>query len=317
MSTPTSWPAFGWADWFRQLLVGPRELDRSTLRYLQEYAASPQAVVAVRLVDRWFDRSSGHWRALTGDVHAHRRDSEFRVYLAVLFFASLLITWFLWTDNAFGFGTSVRSGVFNAVSLGTSTGFGNATESGSPGDFVIWASAAQIVLLFLFVVGGSTGSTSGGIKVMRVQVLFGHTLRAVRRSEQPRAVIPVMRAQGAGALVFISSLAALRGSGGYSYVSYEASKAALCRLSQSLAVENARYNVRSNTVLPGMIDTPHVSAFIGGAVDPAALAAERAAKTPMGRQGTAWDVAEAALFLASDESRMITAQSFIVDAGLS
>ena len=103
----------------------------------------------------------------------------------MLLVATALIVFFLWTDNGYGFGTSLRSGLFNAVSLGTSTGFGNATGPGSPGDFVIWAPAGQIVLLVLFVVGGSTGSTSGGIKVMRVQVLFGHTLRAVRRSEQP------------------------------------------------------------------------------------------------------------------------------------
>ena len=148
-----------------------------------------------------------HWQALTGDRGAHRRDAEFRTYLTVLAAAALLITWFLWASDGLGFGTSLRAGLFNAVSLGTSTGFGNATEPGSPGDFVVWASAAQIVLLCLFVVGGSTGSTSGGIKVMRVQVLFGHALRAVRRSEQPRAVIPVKHGHRAVAEDIVARMA--------------------------------------------------------------------------------------------------------------
>ena len=149
-----------------------------------------------------------HWKALTGTPFAHGRDSEFRTYLTVLLVATMLITWFLWTDNAFGFGASLRAGVFNAVSLGTSTGFGNATGPGSNGDFVIWAPAAQIVLLCLFVVGGSTGSTSGGIKVMRAQVLFAHAMRAVRRSEQPRAVIPVKHGRHAVAEDIVDKVAA-------------------------------------------------------------------------------------------------------------
>ena len=87
--------------------------------------------------------------------------------------------------------SAIRSGVFNAVALGTSTGFGNATGPGSAGDFVVWVAGAQLVLLFLMVVGGSTGSTSGGIKIMRMQVLGLVAVRSVRRSQQPRALIPV------------------------------------------------------------------------------------------------------------------------------
>lgn len=132
-----------------------------------------------------------HWRACTGEAGAHLRDSEFRSYLFVLALASSLIVTLLWIDGGFGWTTAVRSGVFNAVALGTSTGFGNATGPGSPGDFVVWVAGAQLVLLFLMVVGGSTGSTSGGIKIMRMQVLGLIAVRSVRRSQQPRAVIPV------------------------------------------------------------------------------------------------------------------------------
>lgn len=130
-----------------------------------------------------------------------------------------------------------------------------------------------------------------------------------------RALLAEMRAQGAGAFVFVSSLAAVR-SGLYSYVSYEASKAALCRLSASLAAENARYGVRSNTVVPGLIDTPHVTAFIADGADATEVAAARAKMAPMGRQGTAWDVAEAALYLASDAAGYVTGVDLRVDGGL-
>lgn len=132
-----------------------------------------------------------HWRAARGELRAYRHDSEFRAYIWMLTLAVLVVAVVLILDSPYSVGTSLRTGAFNVVSLGTSTGYGNATGSGSAGDFVVWAPAAQIVLLCLFVSGGSTGSTSGGIKIMRVQVLFSHTLRSIRRTQHPRAVLPV------------------------------------------------------------------------------------------------------------------------------
>lgn len=131
-----------------------------------------------------------------------------------------------------------------------------------------------------------------------------------------RAVIPPMRAAGGGALTYVSSLAAVM-SGPYAYTSYEVSKAALCRLSRSVARENAAHNIRANVILPGMIDTPHVMRFVDSDTDPATLAANRAAAVPMGRQGSAMDVANAAVFLASDEAGYITGAELRVDGGLS
>ena len=132
-----------------------------------------------------------HWRAVRGDLSGYRTDPEFRVYLGILLGCSAIVVGVLWLDGGFGLGAALRAGVFNVVALGTSTGFGNATGAGSAGDFVTWLPAAQMVLLFLFVVGASTGSTSGGIKVMRVQVLLAHSIRSIRRSQHPRAVMPV------------------------------------------------------------------------------------------------------------------------------
>lgn len=130
-----------------------------------------------------------------------------------------------------------------------------------------------------------------------------------------RAVLPTMRAQSGGSLIYVSSLAAVF-SGPYSYVSYEVSKMALVRLARSVARENACHQIRANVILPGMIDTPHVNAFVDRDTDPETLAARRAAAVPMGRQGTAWDVAQAALFFASDDSSYVTGTEMRVDGGL-
>lgn len=127
--------------------------------------------------------------------------------------------------------------------------------------------------------------------------------------------LPVMREKGSGAFVFISSLAALR-NGLYSYASYEASKAALQRLSGSVAKENAKYGIRSNTIVPGLIDTPHVMSYVETGNDAEEVAQKRAAQVPLGRQGTGWDIAQAAVFLASEEASYITGTDLIVDGGL-
>ena len=127
--------------------------------------------------------------------------------------------------------------------------------------------------------------------------------------------VPIMRSQGSGAIVNISSAAAVEN---YPYVGYKATKAAVIAFTHQLAIQNAQYGVRANCILPGLMNTPM-------AVDTRArewnlpreqVAAERDAKVPLrGKQGTAWDVANAALFLASDEANFITGISMLVDGG--
>jgi len=132
-----------------------------------------------------------HWRAVTTGRVPYHRNSEFRSYLGVLAVASAVIVILVWLENGLPLGSAIRGAVFTVVSLGTSTGLSNATGSGSPGDYVTWVAGAQLVLLFLMVVGGCTGSTSGGIKVKRMQVLGLVMLRSVQHSQTPRAVIPI------------------------------------------------------------------------------------------------------------------------------
>jgi NAD(P)-dependent dehydrogenase (short-subunit alcohol dehydrogenase family) len=128
-------------------------------------------------------------------------------------------------------------------------------------------------------------------------------------------VLPIMRQQRDGAIVNISSVAAWSD---YPLVAYKATKAAMIAFTQQVAIQNAAYGIRANVILPGLMDTPmavDTRARASGR-SRAEVAAERDAKVPLrGRMGSAWDVANAALFLASDEARFITGVALPVDGG--
>jgi NAD(P)-dependent dehydrogenase (short-subunit alcohol dehydrogenase family) len=130
-------------------------------------------------------------------------------------------------------------------------------------------------------------------------------------------VVPVMREQGAGAIVNISSIAAIAGVG--NLTAYKISKAGVNSLTQALAVTNARFGVRANAIMPGLIDTPMAVDATARArgVPREDVAAARARAVPLGHQGSAWDIAHAALFLASDEAAFITGVVLPVDGGQS
>ncbi|MGE4240029.1 SDR family NAD(P)-dependent oxidoreductase [Ramlibacter sp.] len=129
-------------------------------------------------------------------------------------------------------------------------------------------------------------------------------------------VLPLMEARGAGAVVNVSSVAGLRYVG-KPQVAYAAAKAALMQMTKTTAVIYAARGVRLNSVVPGLMLTPLVrrlaDKYAGGQYD--AFVATRNAQVPMGRMGDAWDVAHAALFLASDEARYITGEQLVVDGG--
>ena len=130
-------------------------------------------------------------------------------------------------------------------------------------------------------------------------------------------VLPIMRAQGSGVIITISSLAAWEQ---YPYVTYKATKSALIAYTQQIAIQNAAHNIRANVILPGLMDTPMaVEARVkASGKSRAEVAAMRDAKVPLRkRMGTAWDVANAALFLASDEANFITGAALPVDGGMS
>ncbi len=127
-------------------------------------------------------------------------------------------------------------------------------------------------------------------------------------------VLPVMRAQRAGVITNISSVAAVCSVG---IVAYKTSKAAVNAYTQSLAIGNASHGIRANVIMPGLLNTPMaIEGYVAAGRDRDSLISERNAQVPLGAQmGSAWDVANAALFLASDEARFITGVCLPVDGG--
>ena len=133
-------------------------------------------------------------------------------------------------------------------------------------------------------------------------------------------VIPRMEKAGGGSIINISSIAALRYTG-VPYATYYASKAALSHLTRTTAVEYAPKKIRVNAILPGLMQTPMVEkaaglakSYAGGDIEE--MWRVRAKQVPMGFGGDAWDVAWAAVYLASEEARYVTGIELVVDGGI-
>ncbi len=139
-----------------------------------------------------------------------------------------------------------------------------------------------------------------------------------------RHTLPVMVAQAPnaigqrGAIVNIASIAGIRYTG-VDYIAYATTKGANLPLTRSIALEYAKHGIRANAVLPGLMDTPLIYETVVGAYgdgDAEKMREVRAHQIPLGEMGTGWDTAYAALYLASDEARHVTAAELVVDGGL-
>ena len=133
-----------------------------------------------------------------------------------------------------------------------------------------------------------------------------------------RAVLPIMESSGGGAIVFTSSIAGIRYTG-VDYITYSTTKGALIPFSRSIGLQYARRGIRSNCVLPGLMNTPMIYSGLPDAYaqgDQEEMVRIRSEQCPMGRMGDGWDVARAVLFLASDEAQYITATELVVDGGI-
>ena len=130
-------------------------------------------------------------------------------------------------------------------------------------------------------------------------------------------VLPHMMNQKSGAIINISSTASVQ-INQHPYFSYYASKSGVNHLTRALAVHYAPHGIRANAVLPGVMDTPLIYQQMAGQFrDTEEMIRSRNAASPMGHMGTAWDVAHAALFLASDEAKYVTGVCLPVDGGKS
>ncbi len=123
--------------------------------------------------------------------------------------------------------------------------------------------------------------------------------------------IPQMIASGGGAIINVSSIDALRSGTMAAIVPYTASKGGIIALTTAMAVQHGRDNIRVNCIAPGFLYTPMVAPLL---TEETRELRRRAA--PLGTEGTAWDIAWAAVFLASEEARWITGIVLPVDAGL-
>jgi NAD(P)-dependent dehydrogenase (short-subunit alcohol dehydrogenase family) len=122
-----------------------------------------------------------------------------------------------------------------------------------------------------------------------------------------KSAVPALAARGGGSVICVSSIAGLRGVG---RTAYAAAKAGVIGLVRSVAGQLGPQGIRVNAIAPGLVWTPMVE--LRG---PEAREQRRRA-SPLGTEGTAWDVAWGAVYLASDESRWVTGQTLVIDAGL-
>lgn len=130
-------------------------------------------------------------------------------------------------------------------------------------------------------------------------------------------VLPDMVARGSGSIIAISSVAGMRYAG-YPHLAYSVTKAAVVQFTRMVAQQYAAQGIRANTVVPGLIDTPRIATTVARmfSEDLDEARAARARQVPMGRMGTAWDVAHACAFLASDAASYVTGTELVVDGGL-
>lgn len=163
------------------------------------------------------------------------------------------------------------------------------------------------------------GSIPGGPEEMSVEEFRGQIdLNLTSAFIAARVVLPAMVARGSGVITTVGSIGGMAHLG-HHHAGYTASKAGLVQFTRHIAVQYGPRGIRCNTIIPGMMDTPLLAVRVSrqkGRKNLDELREEAKTRVPLGRRGDAWDVAHAALFLASDEARYITGTELLVDGGL-
>lgn len=169
--------------------------------------------------------------------------------------------------------------------------------------------------VFVYNVGTGDGRSSVTMPAKTWDTVFDVNLKGL--FYMYRHVLPIMEKQESGVLINISSIAAISAT---PMLAYRSSKAGMNALTQSIALQYAGKGIRANAIMPGLMNTPMAIEGLSQAlgIDKQELIKRRDSRVPLrGKMGSAWDVAHAALFLASDEARFITAVILPVDGGQS
>ena len=161
------------------------------------------------------------------------------------------------------------------------------------------------------------GKTGGPMETTAEDLDRIHSVNVKSLMLSCQAVLPGMAERGSGAIISIASVAGMRYLG-YPHLAYCTTKAAVIQMTRMIAQQYAAQGIRANTVVPGLIDTPRVSANVAHmfseSLDEAKAA--RARQVPMQRMGSAWEVANACAFLASDAASYVTGTEIVVDGGI-
>lgn len=164
------------------------------------------------------------------------------------------------------------------------------------------------------------GSRAGGVHELSEEEWWGQLdFNLTTAFRTMHEFVPHMRLHGGGAIINLSSTSGIRWTGA-AQAGYSAAKAAVIQLSRSTAVQNGPHGIRVNTIVPGQLHTPMVEARLAGqrsGGDVESLIAERVSRIPLGFAGDGRDTANAAVFLASEESRFVTGTEIVVDGGMS
>lgn len=170
-----------WCHTFGTMATGGFSTHSASVGYFDSAVIDTILVVFMFLAGINF---SLHYHALTGKPGRYFKDPEFRFYFIFLACASLFITFNIWAAGAGSLGRCLRDATFTATSVLTTTGFCTA-------DFDQWPDASRLLLVLMMFIGGCAGSTGGGMKIVRVFIVFKKMVRELRLFMRPSAVIQV------------------------------------------------------------------------------------------------------------------------------
>ncbi|WP_126457044.1 TrkH family potassium uptake protein [Sulfuriflexus mobilis] len=167
---------------FSTVAIGGFSTHDLSMGYFENPLIESVAIIFMLLAGMNFAMHFMAWRSLS--IRPYLHDPEVRMYVSVLFIVAVITAAYLFISQSFSFGESIRHGLFQTVSIGTTTGF---TTTG----YANWPGMLPVLLLFASFVGGCAGSTGGGMKVIRFLLLLKQGVREVRRLVHPNAQIPV------------------------------------------------------------------------------------------------------------------------------